>query len=295
MTTKTSLLCLLTSALICLGASRGHTAVFYAQANHTSGSQTIDNLTLWFDQTSGGGNNPTELAGHSFFSQGFNLRTGTGNFTFGDSSTFLTLSATAGNGLILRAGPSNIITLPNLISDGGRITAGVGTASLNVTNFSIGAGGVSLKPEDGAVRAINLGITSLTGAGEFGLFSQTHGGTIFLNAANALTYSGNITFSGNVATTLDFQNDFVSGGGLVVTDAFSRVALDQNVTFNALSINGISQGAGTYSWATLNTLAPTIFLAGGSGSITVVPELGPAPLLMAGALCCLTGKRRRRV
>jgi uncharacterized repeat protein (TIGR01451 family) len=94
-----------------------------------------------------------------------------------------------------------------------------------------------------------------------------------LAAANATNYSKvEFMYDWNTPGSLILSNNPVSGAPAVCV-------LHQNVVVSALIVNGTSLAYGTYPWATLNSMYPANFPAGGSGQISVVPPGPPlAPL-----------------
>lgn len=270
-------------ALAVAGADAAHAAEYYLQASQGT-SATWNQLSQWFDQPSGGGSNPATFAGHDFFSNGFTVRTGTGGFTFGNATTNLFLNSK----IVVRTGGSpNFSTVPNLITSGtAQIAAGAGSAALAVTNFTNGTT-TNFTGDSTSGRNLTVNIGTLDGAGDLALFQTT---TVHLSITDASGFTGNITWGDASNSVLNFGNDLVSGGGLVALGT-SRIALDQNVTFASVTLDGVSLAAGTYSFTALNLAFDDIFVDGGSGSIHVVPEPASAALVLAGAGLAL-GRRR---
>jgi hypothetical protein len=96
---------------------------------------------------------------------------------------------------------------------------------------------------------------------------------------------GDITLtSAQAASTLDLNYDLSNPtGALTLIGATSKVILDQNLTFGAVSINGSSLAPGLYTFADLNAAFDANFVDGGTGSITVVPEPTVPLLALLGA------------
>jgi hypothetical protein len=268
-------------------------ATYYLQQDMTTANgQTVVTLAAWYDQSSGGGNNATTLNDNSFVSNGYGMRTPTSNTTFGNANTSLTLSSGSGNKLTVRASSGNSTTIYKLTSLGGGASLSAGAdAILNVSTFT--NSGLTYLDTSYTTRTFTISFTSVSGAGDLSL---TGGGTVYLSLASASAYTGNITWGNSATTILNFNNDVVSDGGLIALST-SRIVLDQHLTFNSVSIAGTSLVAGTYDFSYLNSHFDTVFVDGGIGSITVVPEPTATELAAIGAalfsLVLYCGKRRK--
>lgn len=276
------------AATLCAAPTYG--AAYYLHANQTG--TTYDTLTDWFDHPTTGGANPATLNGNQFYSNSFAVRTGTGNSSFGNASTTVTINSSIG----VRAGPTNQISIPGTLIMAGsdpRISAGAGDVKISVNNFNNAVD--SLFNTSFSNRSITASITTLTGSGDLrlthGSFLTDANGSVRLSVTNASGFTGDIGWANANPVVLDFNNDLVSGGGLVVPGT-GRIKLDQNVSFATVTINGTELDPGTYAYADLNTEYDAIFLDVGSGSITVVPE--PAGVVLLGALTVATLRRRSR-
>lgn len=195
--------------------------------------------------------------------------TGVGTFPGG------TLVVDSGQ-LYLKSGTS-IVT--NLIATGGTIlsAAAPGTDARNQTvqvgTFTI-EDSVTLSCgilNDG--RSLTSVFTTLAGAGDL-IISGSATNVFYLSVTDAASYTGAIHVAG--AATLNFQNDLLTGGALVI-DSTAKVKLDQNVTFKSVTVSGTSLAPGTYSYSTLHSSFPSIFGASTAGSITVLPSVAWTP------------------
>ena len=271
-----------------------HAALYYAIGNQTS--NTWDTLTNWAENADGTGSQPGTIAGNDFHSNGFALRTGsTGGSNWGNALTDLTLNSSIG---VRAAGAGNIIhgslTTVSHPTPGSfpTISAGAGGAKLVVADFDNTVN--TTLNNTYSNRTLNFVATNLTGSGDFqltfGSFLTDNSGVIHFSATNASGFTGDITWLNTTAAILNFDNDLVSGGGLIVPST-GRVQLDQDVTFAAATINGVDLPPGTHSYASLNGAFDTIFVDGGSGSITVLPE--PAAMMLAAVFVPLASRRRR--
>lgn len=271
-------------------ALHARAATYYLQANMSSGSQTWDNTALWFDQPTGGSPIATSFAGQDFVQQGFQIRTGTGNYTFGNASTTLSLS---GN-LIARAGPTNASTMPGTItSQGGSTVIGAGTSGARLLTNNFNNAGTTILSTEISDRVLTFSVTNLTGNGNFALRHGSAGantdGSVQLTLTDATAYTGDIGWLNSSPVVLKFMNGLTSGGGLVVPST-GRIDLTQNLTFAHVTINGTPLSAGTHSFTELDSAYGDIFIGAGGGSITVVPE--PASLGLIGLV--LAAVRRVR-
>lgn len=277
-------------------AALSHSAPYYTQANMTAGNQTIENLSLWFDQSTGGGNSPLTFNGNQFYSNGFALRSGISSTTWGNASTALFLNSGIGVGQL----GTNTLTIANLTTYAGasaRINprSNNGIANLAVSNFTNDVNTMLDSTSSNINRSISLSIGTLTGAGDFlihGNSGGTNGADVFLSVTNASGFTGDIRWGTSANTVLSFQNDLNSAGALIALST-SRISLHQDVSFASVTLNGFSLAQGTYSYSYLNTNFDAIFLDGGSGSITVVPEPATGMLLGVGLMVFL-GKRSAR-
>jgi hypothetical protein len=289
----------LLAVVVAFAMNNAQADTFYLQANQ-SGNWT--DLNTWFDQPSGGGDNPSgdgPLNGHDFFSNGFRVRAGAG--TFGDESTTLTLNSQ----WVLRAAPPTTSTIHNLIlagSDTARFSAGVGTASATVTNLTASAN--ARFDSDGNTRTIEFNIGTITGSGNLSISGNT---TVHLSISTGVNYTGNLMFAAlSTAGIFDFSNGFTIGGGLIANNdgvnSSNRIILDQNITVGSLILNGNSFAPGTYTASQLLTMNSGAYAdlfegsntSDGVASITVIPEPTAASLWLLGIAGFVAGRRTRK-
>jgi hypothetical protein len=258
----------------------------------------------WNTAIDGSGTNASAMAGNDFNSNGRTFGTPSGNATFPGASLTLnggTLNLRNGGTKTLTSTPS---TSPALTTVGTvLITANSPGTGLTVNNFVASAGSVTTFQDLQGVTAVastqTLTFTTLSGDGDFSLSAASGvnpGGskTFLLTVASGSGYTGDLTWTGANATFLQFGNSLTLGGGLIANNSNSRITLDQNVTLASAIFNGTSLNAGTYSFATLNSLYDTIFADGGTGSITISPVPEPSTVaLLAGGLGALIFSRRR--
>jgi hypothetical protein len=262
-------------------------------------------------------------AGQTFTFPGDSLTLNGAGFTTGTTSTELRFKATFNNttfnfpgvggnpGLILNGGILNdgddrILTISGLI----RANAG-STSSINP-----GGGGVT---DISAARGF-LFTAGLSGSGNLTLDyahdTTTSGATLpalridssnplftgdwilnsgWLKAAglNSLGFGDISLTSVQGPSTLDFDYNYLNPvGSLTLAGATSKLVVDQDLTFGAVTINGTPLAAGTYTAAQLNSSFDANIVDGGTGTLTVVPEPSVA-LAIAGGIGVLAIRRRR--
>lgn len=306
----------LSSALLAgsLFLSGAHAADYYLQSNQSGDYIT---LSTWFDQTSGGGANPSTLNGHTFHSNGFTVR-GSTNTAFGNASTTLRVNST----FLVRNTDVKVANFESYGSGATLASAQNAAMALTVTNYANNAN-TTLRSDGSTVnRSINLTATTLAGAGDFIFSSNANGLSYTFNGGDMSGFSGDLVFSGAPATAtnvvisatntagysgdvrwdsganavVNFNSAFSSIGSLLLTSA-SRLVLDQSISFGALSLDGGSTflSPGTYTYGDLITLNGAIFAGSTAGSITVAPIPEPSSLALVAGLAGLlsTGRRRR--
>ena len=207
------------------------------------------------------------------------------------------------NGGILNDGDDHIMTIS------GSIRAVPGTTS------SINPGGGAVT-DIGPLRGFILTAT-ITGSGGFSLdyghdvttpavlvssSNPTFTGNWTVNAgwlegggANALG-SGNITLtSSQGASTLDLDYNLTNPtGSLTLMTTSSKLTLDQNLTFGAVSINGTNLLPGVYTEPQLASLFPSNISSNSNAAstLTVVPEPAGAILALIGGVALFNRRRR---
>lgn len=269
------------AAVSFLNAPAAQSAPYYLQANspNTAAGNNINNVANYWSQTTGGGTNPGAMAGNDFSNNGWDIRVSPGS-TAG-SVTFL------GNSLILTNGSASMrvaggtATVGTINSLGGTGIYSGGAATLAVTTFT-NAGNTTLVNSGASGTIFHLNSTTLSGGGDLILNSTTGTGRkIQLTISTGTGFDGDILWTGTNLPVLQFGNNLSLGGGLIATNAASRIFLDKAVTLASLTLNGTSLAAGTYTYSYLNTNYDTIFVDGGSGSITVVPPIQPGDVVSA--------------
>jgi hypothetical protein len=243
----------------------------------------------------GVGFNTTNGSGELRLKQNFN------NATF----AFPGVGGAAGlilNGGIINNGDDRIFTISGLIQ----------TIGSTISSFNPGGGAVT---DISAARAFTLG-ANLIGSGSLTLdFAHDIGAAapaLLINSSNS-AFTGNWTLNsgwlkgaglnalgfGNITltstqgpSTLDLDYDLTNAtGSLTLTGTTSKLVLDQNLTFGAVTINGTSLTPGLHSFAELDGNFGANIVDGGNGSIRVVPEPSAFGLLALGSMVLL---RRRR-
>jgi hypothetical protein len=277
---------------------------FYLQADQAD-PNTWTSLTTWWSEPLAGGTNAGTINGHTFFSNGFRVRTSNLNTTFGNAETILHLNST----LVVRAGePSpETATVANLITygtDTARIGAGISSASFTVTNFAANAN-TRLDGDGSPNRTLTLNIGTLTGSGNLLLDSST---TVHLSISTGVNYTGDIAFrSLSASGAYHFASSFTIAGGLIAdndaggSSSSNRIILDQHITVGSLVLNGDSFAPGTYTASELlamNSGAYADLFAGsntleGVASITVIPEPATVCLSLLSVFALAVLRRRR--
>lgn len=281
------------AALVLLGMASAPAAVYYIQANSPNNAtgNNINNVGNYWDQTSGGGIHPASMAGNDFSNNGWDIRISPGS-TAG-SVTFLGDSLILNNGSASMRVAGGTATVGTINSLGGTGIFSGGAATLAVTTFS-NAGNTTLVNSGTSGTIFHLSSTTLSGAGDLILNSTTGTGrNIQLTINTGTAFTGDILWTGTNMPVLQFGNNLSLGGGLIATNAASRIFLNRDVTFANLNLNGSNLAAGSYSYSYLTSNYGTIFTSGGSGSITVVPEPSVVFLVALGLALIIYFRRRR--
>lgn len=271
------ILLIIFSASAVLGTAK---AVDYLlQANVPIG-ESWNSDSVWFDQPSGGGDNPTVFSGNDFFLNGFGLRTGstsTGTSTFngaslnfgqsGDLMDLMAATSTINNTLNVTTGfIRNHTTRDN-------INFNIGTLNVSGTNFQLRA--------PGSTQTMNVNASVLSGDGRlnFGNLSGTDSGNFSFTTDDADAFTGELR---PIDGTLEFSTAFSLTNGTLYLSTLSgvNVRLANNVSFAALEGDSFSPIApGTYNASELNSLTSSSVFIGGS-NLTVIPEPGTWVLIL---------------
>lgn len=257
---------LLVACMLSLGfAGKSVAADWYLNKNQAVGT----NWNQSADWDSPTGTHPGTLPpGDSYHIRQYQLRTpdSAGFSTFpgtlldmNSPNSRITVKAPSGGGAII----------PNLLATGGGGSTGMldsgttGSVTLQVGQFENRSGNKDLRAASGSSMTLNI-TGALTGSGALRVYG---GGTIHLQG-DASSYLGDLSVTQG---TLHFNNAFNTAGKLIIdsTAGSAKISLDQNVTFTGLTIAGAAQPVTTYDYATLRASYPSVFPAGGSGSITV--------------------------
>ena len=221
----------------------------------TLGAASVTNLTNPLASTTF--NALTTTAGATITDAANTNLTITGNFTAG--ANYTSLGTTTFNGTVALSG-AGTITFNNLVVNGTSLTPGV-NISYTVNGNISGTG--TLAAGSGTSLTTFAGTTTLiSGSGAKNFFDVT------INLGTSVTYSSNVTFSGN---------NFV-GNGSLATDVISSPAI---ITFTTIAISGagtkdftnvtIGAGASTTfnaAYTVRGNLVVTGTLAQGSGTVT---------------------------
>lgn len=258
-------------------------AVYYLKAG--VGSTNWGVASDWNTQVDGLGVNASTMTGNDFFvTSGRTVGTPTGNSTFGG------VSLTIDNGGTFSVRNSGTKTISNLAANSGAtFTANTTNVLLSATTTISGNTNFNFIAAS-STSTFSLGV--LSGSGNISLSATGANDVFIVDATSATNYTGTIGWTGSNLPVLQFGSTLTFGGGLVAADATSRINLDQNVTFSSVTLNGMSLDAGTYSYLYLNTNYDTIFVNGGSGSITVVPEPATAVCVVGGIGAFFLARRR---
>lgn len=177
-------------------------------------------------------------------------------------------------------------TLAGNISFGTGITLGAigvlansaGPFTFNINSTIVGGSDVTLQlTMNGSDRVNHLNLL-----GDISGFA----GTFYVSTANGGVASGSSFSIQSSAPLATLQ--------LATTSTNFRYNLIRDTTFGSLIVGATTLGAGTYSFADLNAIAPGSFLDNG-GSITVVPEPSAYAAGVIGLLALAAFVRRKRI
>ncbi len=216
-----------------------------------------DTLADWKPNANGTGTSPVALSSaDTYHLNGFMLRTpeGSSTYTFGGG---LLVFENSSDTFSLKTTGAGVSVIPSLLTSAGLIqNVGSGTQNIQVGHYENRSGTTSYNAQTG--RGISLATGTLVGSGKFRFYG---GGTYYLDLANAQAYDGEIYVQSG---TVDF-NSAVDSAGRLTIDTGAKVNLDQSVTFTGLNVAGTEYPAGNYSYATLQTAHPAVFVSGTAG------------------------------
>lgn len=194
-----------------------------------------------------------------------------GKVTFDPSSTNFVYTAGDTNN-----GARHIVISAPTVGAGTVRMFGLGSVTLSNTNNTFSGtwliGGIGVTYAQGATVSNSSSLVTT--------FNATNDGALGVNA--------NVVLSDYSRFDVDY--DWTTAG-LLQIEPNAVVVLDQNLTVGALTIDGVSLGAGTYSYGDLNSNYDAFFADGGSSSITVIPEPATLALVTLGGMMML-GRRR---
>lgn len=233
------------------------------------GQSSFNTGTSWT-----GGLAPT--AGNNYFTAAFTLRTpndSSSDFTFAGDA--LTIDASGALRYVGLANSTPVITVNNLIMDGGllinganEIASGTSTLTLSGTMTVRSNSGLNLGIADSMAHNVVLNST-LTGTGGFYIGTSTVSGSI--NPAALVTINGNNSgFSGGVFISRNYtdkNNTTVTLNGTNAT--YPQIMSSATIRLghvNALGTGQLAIDAGTVD---LNGLSPTIGSLAGTGGAVV--------------------------
>ena len=268
-------------------------------------------------------------AGNDYFNGGFLLRTpaDTGSYTFAGDSLTITgggLATGVGNDALMwkGSGTGAIITVDNLIIDGGQLRHGQGTAdSFTLAgNITVGANGANFATQGGMIITANLIGTTTIRILDSG---NTDAGRLITLASSGNTFTGNIELAASSADrahvaladganlnfvigangsnnsiagtgTVAFDGDFffdLTGAGNTPGDSWAVAGASAQTFGGTFSVNGFTDMGGGM-WETLAN-GVTYEFNTANGMLSVVPEPGSVIMMLSG-LGLLLGFRRYR-
>lgn len=258
---------------------------FYLRANQTDPSQwnLVNAAQGWHTLPSGDLIQATAMDNTAYYyTNGFNLRSPSGNTPFGGAR--LTLDAT----LLMR----NNQTANHVQAVHGS-TFSVGDNNLRrltVTLFEQ-SGTTTYVTSTSNARGHGLIYSTLTGNGTMQFNGLATASPFLFDIADATGYSGEFMFNQG---TFSFDQNLSSAASLTISGT-SIVNLTHAIAVTSLNINGDNLGAGTYNYSYLNTNYGSIFTSGSfeDGMITVVPEPSAYALIVGTLLLGGIMLRRR--
>lgn len=95
-------------------------------------------------------------------------------------------------------------------------------------------------------------------------------------------------------STLDLDYNLINpSGSLTLETTLSKLILDQDLTFGAVTINGTPLSVGVHSFAELNAAFDLNIVDGGTGNVIVVPEPSSTAIILLAGLGLSRPIRRR--
>jgi hypothetical protein len=256
---------LLTSFLY---SARGES--YFLQANMPLGVNWTQNGS-WFDQTSGGGNNPEFLSGNNFHTNGFTLRTG-----IGPATTFSGASLTL-DGILFQPQSPQVNILNTLIVTGGgsfRVHNDQGVVVCTIGTLDVGSDYRLRSPL--ATHALTSNIGVLTGSANLTFNNILELGTHTVNVGDASGYTGDIRVNDTILTFVGSGNAFPKSTLVLLEPDYITIELSGDVLFGALTGNGIAAlEPGDYNATELNALVGFPVFSG-EGNLTVGDASPPA-------------------
>lgn len=223
---------------------------------------TWTTLTDWTEFSNGTGGSPTSFSSSEIFDTNNHFLRGpfgTGTYVFGGGE--LRLTGTAGT-LALKTYNGGTSEFARVVGSGGRVlNYQSGVQNVRFTEFENKSG---VRFSSATSRGLRLYSDVMLGAGETRVIDA---GVFQPDVDDAWDYVGDLVVqSGSV----DFVVPFDTGGRVIVEPGTGTVKLNASVTANGFIIKGKSLAEGTYSFAALQALYPTVFTAGvPTASVTV--------------------------
>lgn len=218
----------------------------------------------WFDQTSGGGNNPEVLSGNDFHTNGFTLRTG-----IGSSTTFSGASLTL-DGILFQPQSPQVNILNTLIATGGgslRVHNTQTTVELNIGTLDVASNYGFRSPNSTHALTSNIGV--LTGGSNLTFNNVLEAGTHTLNVTNGSGFTGEIRVNDTILTFVGTGNAFPQASLVLLEPEFITIELAGDVLFGALTGTGFAElEPGNYNGSALNALVGFQVFSG-DGTLTV--------------------------
>jgi hypothetical protein len=264
--------------LACLSASHAAAATWYLDTNQGSGVVgDWDTLAQWNSLSSGSGVDATSFSSSdTYVVRAKKLRSPTTGSSA--TQTFLGGILTINSGTLALKSASTFVTTLETTGNPGDVgvrgpsisNEGSSAITLGVNHYT-----VSFDTKIEGSQGLTIEAGTLTGTANLNVLI----GNLSLSATTATSYTGTLSVAS--AKTLSFGNGIVSGGGLEL-QAGSFLSLNQNVSFQSVTIAGTALETGSHTYADLKIRFGNQILDGGSGSITVtaIPEPGSVAALI---------------